>query len=198
MLGKKNNIQQLRYASNLQAFPAFQKHSTGTFVGNLQEELREISELTLNLAGKIFISLQRLSDHIHSQGTEDIHSWIVLRPKTLGCVWHFTWRISWNCTAVNAWNTARLLLWHLATNMAPLFQTKPVANNRSGYYNWLTTCETRGENIPFFHKTEIYKVIYKSACVCSQWRAIFDPSTACAWKQQGPQYQQIIKKIDTQ
>lgn len=154
MLGKKNNIQELRYIFNLQAFPPFHQISTGTFVGNLQK----ISELTLNLAGKMFISLQRHSDHIHSQGTEDIHSWIVPRPKTLGCVWYFTWRFSWNCTAVNAWNTARLLLWHLATNMVPLFQTKPVANDRSGYYNWLTTCETRGKNVLFFYKTEIYKV----------------------------------------
>lgn len=172
MLEKKNNIQELRYLSNLQAFPPFHQISTGTFVGNLQEisicnlNLQEISELTLNLAGKMFLSLQRHSDHIHFQGTEDIHSWIVPRPKTLGCVWYFIWRISWNCTAVNAWNTARLLLWHLATNMVPLFQTKPVANNHSGYYNWLTTCETRGKMSYSFTKQRFIKWHRKCvACV---------------------------------
>lgn len=151
----------------------------------------EISELTLNLAGKLFISLQRLSDHIIFQGTEDIHSETVPRPKTLGCVWYLKCRMSWNRTAVNAWNTARLLLWRLASNMVPLFQSKPVANSRSGYYNWLTTCKTRGKYGQRFIKWYI-------KCVCGQWWAIFDLSSVCTWKQQPPQYQQTIKKIDTQ
>ncbi len=128
----------------------------------------EISELILNLAAKTLKSLQRLSDHNNFQGREEILSRIAPRPKTLGCVWYFTTRPSWNCTAVNAWNAARVLLWWLAANMPPLFFFNQASC--SGYYNWLTILETRGKNSPFWYKTEIYKVMYnKHMCRVSLW-----------------------------